>query len=141
MDNLRWIKKVLWHKWLVLFVGLKVGGISFWQLLVHDLSKLSIYEFPFYRDKFIKKNCADSDWEIAAHHHLSGNKHHWENWIYARTGQPLPMPEKYVREMVVDWMATSRELTGSWNISGWLEAEYPKMKLHSQTKVFLLGVP
>lgn len=43
------------------------------------------------------------------------------------------MPEIYVREMVVDWLGASRAYTGSWNMATWIDANGPKMRLHSKT--------
>lgn len=47
---------------------------------------------------------------------------------------PLPMPEKYVREMVADWMGASRAYTGSWDMRSWLDKNLPKMRLHPETR-------
>ena len=45
------------------------------------------------------------------------------------------MPETYVREMVADFMATSKELTGSYDIAVWLSRNGPTMLLHDETEV------
>lgn len=46
---------------------------------------------------------------------------------------PMPMPERYVREMVADWMGASRAYTGSWDMVDWLEKNLPRMDLHPVT--------
>lgn len=43
------------------------------------------------------------------------------------------MPETYVREMIADMMATSKEVTGSYDIAVWLNENGPKMRLHDET--------
>lgn len=138
MDSLRWIFKVLKHKLLVFIAGRKIG-VGFWQLLRHDLSKLSRVEFAPARNKFICKKDSE-DFLMATHHHFQRNCHHWECWIFQRNGNPLPMQEKYVREMVADWMASSYEYTGSWNIKKWVSENRPSMKFHPETEKVLDGV-
>ncbi len=47
------------------------------------------------------------------------------------------MSEHFAREMIADMMATSRQLTGSWDISKWLNENGPKMHLHDDTVVLI----
>lgn len=43
-------------------------------------------------------------------HHQHKNKHHWEYWVVDPVSkQALPMPRKYLIEMVCDWRSFSRE--------------------------------
>jgi hypothetical protein len=75
-------------------------------------------------------------------HHQNANPHHWEYWLTrsgngVKTGRGvvLKMPEKYVREMVADWMAASRAYTGSWDMTQWLrENFYEKILLHPESR-------
>jgi hypothetical protein len=126
---------VLLHKFRVFIAGRKMG-VGFWQLLRHDLSKLSRVEFAPARNKFICNKHSD-DYLLAAHNHFRKSFHHWECWIFQRTLEPFPMSEKYVREMVADWMASSYEYTGSWNIKKWVSENRPAMKLHPETEKIL----
>jgi hypothetical protein len=43
------------------------------------------------------------------------------------------MPEIYVREMIVDMHATSKQVSGSWNISKWLNKNGSKIHFHDET--------
>lgn len=137
MDNLKWFKNVLNHKRLVCMAGV-MKDVPLFQLLFHDLSKFSVKEFTEYRDKFVAKKYDEEKWEKAAEHHLSRNRHHWQYWIDKKTGQPKQMPKKYVREMVADWMATSREKTGSWCVRSWFLLNHKEMVLHPMTKQLVI---
>ena len=142
----------MFHKWHVLKAGLILGNIPLWRLIIHDLSKLYPVEFINYsRYKYGVKSKAE--WAKAWFHHLHHNPHHPEYWLLSWRGNPnfydglgesrgpfrtmLAMPETYVREMVVDFMATSKELTGSYDISRWLNQSGPEMLLHNDTKIRL----
>jgi hypothetical protein len=142
------LKSLLFHKWQVLKIGLRVGGIPLWQLVIHDWSKFTPIEFVNYsRYKYGIKN--KNEWCKAWFHHLHYNPHHPEHWLLSWRGNPefysnigenitsfvvvLPIPEVYVREMIVDFMATSKELSNSYDISRWLNKNGPLMKLHDDT--------
>jgi hypothetical protein len=70
-----------------------------------------------YRRKHEQKPFLPDDMSAAWLHHQNLNPHHWEHWI-SRSGHgnegmnvretSIPMPMKYVREMVADWMGSSR---------------------------------
>ncbi|WP_223702913.1 DUF5662 family protein [Sutcliffiella deserti] len=87
--------------------GLYIQGI------IHDWSKFSPKEFFPYAKKFFytgDKNDGDElKWQYAWLHHQHKNKHHWEYWVVnANTKHSLPMPRKYLMEMVCDWRSFSR---------------------------------
>ena len=145
-----WTLKYLWltlrHKWFVFQAGLKVGA-GLWDLITHDLSKLSLSELPAYGRQFYGP-ADDSDGFIEAWtYHQNRNKHHWEYWI-PRTGhnrcnpphpdgQPVVMPWRYVREMVADWLGASRAYDGRWpefNKWPWLVSKFRHMTLHPETR-------
>jgi len=46
----------------------------------------------------------------------------------------LPMPERYVREMVADWMGAGRAITGKWDAPAWYEQNKYKMVLHPDAR-------
>jgi len=58
---------------------------------------------------------------------------------------PLEMPEKYVKEMVADWMGAGRAITGRWECQEWYEKNKGKMILHKWTRnlveLFLRAIP
>lgn len=83
-------------------------------------------------------------------HHQNHNKHHWEYWIprtvhfqtdpSMKAGGPVPIPERYVRELLGDWMGANRAYSGSWNIEEWLTKNVNKVKLHENTLDYLKTV-
>lgn len=141
---------ILIHKWFVFKAGLIVGGIPLWRLIAHDWSKFTPIEFVNYAKYWQGKYQAIDRWAEAWLHHLHHNPHHPEYWVLSWRGDPdyydglgeslaefvtvLSMPETYVREMIADWMGASKVFTGSDDIANWLNANGPKMKLHSETK-------
>ena len=40
---------------------------------------------------------------------------------------PIPMPEKYAREMVADWAGAGRAITGKWETLEWYEKNQEKI--------------
>ena len=82
------------------------------EVINHDTSKMSQYEFTQYRANFYpteseKKNQdVKKDFAIAWEHHKEHNIHHWENWT-----QEKDNTVRYfcLVGMVVDWLAMSYE--------------------------------
>lgn len=79
--------------------------------------------------------------------HCNRNPHHWEFWVARPKSSTLafpqfrfkaaPIPMKYVREMVADWMGACRTYDGFWpDVSNWefVNKHYPDMILHDTTK-------
>jgi len=84
------------------------------DVIWHDLSKLSEYEFVQYRQYFFpapfeikSKNKFLTAWE----HHKEYNKHHWQSWIkhLETTPSDISHKEVYVVTMVIDWVAMGFE--------------------------------
>lgn len=131
---MRYALAVLRHKYFVLIAGLRLGGIPLWRLITHDWSKFHPREFATYRKRFGSKLIISrNEWRMAFLHHYSTNPHHWEHWVYW-DGNPLPMPETYVREMIADWMGASKSYAGHWDFMPWVRENIPHMKLHTTTK-------
>lgn len=98
------------HRWLVRQGCFRVG--LYWQGLTHDLSKYSPTEFRvgvkyFQGDKSpngAERN--DKGFSEAWMHHKGRNKHHYEYWTdmspVTRNYDAVPMPRKYLVEMVMD---------------------------------------
>ena len=144
--RLDYLKLALKHKYYVFRAGRKLG-LGIWQLLTHDLSKLSLAEYTHYQRWFFENKDDPEGFAYAWLHHQNSNKHHWDYWI-PRTShrigvqggydpQPMPMPEKYVREMVADWMGAGMAYTGKEDVQPWLNKNYDKMKLHPETESLL----
>lgn len=137
---------ILVHKWFVLVAGFRTN-VGLWQLLVHDLSKFSLSEFPHYARKFYGDGQNDEEFALAWLHHENYNPHHWNHWV-PRSGKfkgvPRKMPERYVREMVADWLAASRSYEGAWPTSlaewGWFQANFNNLELHDDTRALVLAV-
>jgi hypothetical protein len=44
------------------------------------------------------------------------------------------MPERYVLEMVADWMGSGRAYTGDWDMTDWLSRNLSRIKIHNKTR-------
>lgn len=122
--GLKHFKTITYHKYLVAKGCFAVG--LYRQGLLHDLSKYSPTEF-FVGMKYFQgdrsPNNAEREELGCSHswmHHKGRNKHHYEYWIdYSldpdKKGRmvPVPMPTKYVAEMVMDRIAASKVYRGS----------------------------
>ncbi len=147
MIYLKQLISILIHKWYVFLAG-RMVGVPLWRLIIHDWSKFMPVEFINY-SKWKYGVASKREWAKAWLHHFHLNPHHSEHHILSWLGNPefyddlgkhlglfitlLPMPETYVREMLADMMATSKRVTGSYNIASWLNQNGPKMHLHDDT--------
>lgn len=152
MIYLKQLKALLIHKWYVLKAGLIIGKIPLWRLLIHDWSKFTPIELFGYAGNaggYTNKE----KWAKSWLHHLHHNPHHPEHWVLSWCGNPnfydemgqdiapfvklLPMPETYVREMIADMMGTSKKVSGSWDISVWLNQNGPNIHFHDDTIILI----
>ncbi|OMF26705.1 hypothetical protein BK133_19880 [Paenibacillus sp. FSL H8-0548] len=83
------------------------------QGITHDLSKFSPAEFFPYAKKFYSGKPLNAEdeikWKYAWLRHQNKNKHHWEYWVInPNAKEALPMPKKYIIEMICDWRSFSR---------------------------------
>ena len=114
-------KTITHHKWLVLWGCFRVG--LYWQGLTHDLSKYSPTEFrngAKYYQGTRSPNAAereDKGYSEAWMHHKGRNKHHYEYWtdmsMATRRYESVPMPRKYLVEMVMDRRAACMTYEGN----------------------------
>ena len=98
----------------------RVGLI--WQGLTHDLSKYSPTEFwngARYFQGTRSPNAAereDKGYSEAWMHHKGRNRHHYEYWtdmnMKTKQYEPVPMPRKYLVEMVMDRRAACMTYQG-----------------------------
>jgi hypothetical protein len=156
---LQYLKYVLVHKYFVFVAGLKTKA-PIWLLLIHDWSKFLPSEFIPYAQYFygedlklkesyqtftfygIEENVpfgyfARDRFNVAWLYHQRRNPHHWQYWYLIQDSDPnfaIPMPEKYVREMVADWAGAGRAITGKWEVSAWYEKNKEKILLHPETR-------
>lgn len=98
------------HRWLVREGCFRIG--LYWQGLTHDLSKYSPTEFltgAKYYQGVRSPNAAEREekgYSEAWMHHKGRNRHHYEYWTdmnkVTRRYEAIPMPRKYLAEMVMD---------------------------------------
>lgn len=132
------------HKWFVFIACMKLG-VPVIQALIHDLSKFTPSEWPIYVRYFHQRRAeflagkilyAKPDFDFAWNHHQKANKHHFQHWLLIADDssiRPIPIPERYAREMVADWLGAGRAKTGSWDIQSWIQKNGPGMKFHLET--------
>ena len=145
MQPWKHFKTITKHKWLV-FQGCCQVGL-YWQGITHDLSKYSPTEFcngARYYQGIRSPNTAereDKGYSEAWIHHKGRNRHHFEYWTdlnrETRTYTAVPMPRKYLVEMVMDRRAACMTYQGDdyRNDSAvkYLERSLEKDMMHPQT--------
>lgn len=115
-------KTISYHKYLVAKGCFKVGLYK--QGILHDMSKFSPSEFlmgiRYYQGNRSPNNAEreEKGYSSAWLHHQGRNKHHYEYWVdYCTDGlpgvmAPVPMPDKYIAEMIMDRIAASKVYRG-----------------------------
>lgn len=150
--NFRPTCKFLWrttvHKWWVLRAGLRTKA-PLWRLVIHDWTKYTPAEAPHYGRRHYGAKDDILGFVKAWNNHHKTHKHHWEWYIPVtahrlspvKAGQPLPMPEWAVREMVADWLGASKAYEGFFpeTLAGWdwYHKEERSMRLHDETKALV----
>ena len=115
MQAWKHFKTITKHKLLVMQGCFQVG--LYWQGITHDLSKYTPTEFrngAKYFQGTRSPNAAereDKGYSEAWMHHKGRNRHHYEYWqdvnLVSGVYEPVPMPRKYLVEMVMDRRAAS----------------------------------
>ena len=113
-------KTITHHRWLVMLGCFHVGLVR--QGLTHDLSKYAPTEFLVgarYYQGTRSPNSAereDKGYSEAWMHHKGRNRHHYEYWTdlspVTRVYEAVPMPRKYLVEMVMDRIAACKTYQG-----------------------------
>lgn len=159
--HLSYIRSVLRHKWFV-FVECCKLGIP-WLGIIHDWSKFLPSEWLPYARYFygrypsvaeippglraqytaLTKEDIAYQFDVAWLHHQHRNKHHWQRWLLtldsARSNGkliPLPMPDRYCREMLADWRGAGRAY-GNPNTAKWYSEHREQIQLHPSTRVWI----
>lgn len=129
------------HKWYVAIECFKMG---LWlHAFTHDLSKLYPSEaraYAFHYDKRrsgkIKTKNEEEvvDFHYAWNLHQKRNPHHWNFWLIILDGEvkPLPMPEKYVKQLICDWKAVAQHKGRS--TKEYYNSAKDRMMLHEETE-------
>lgn len=135
----RWwgyLKYIVYHKWLVFLNCIKLGIP--WQGILHDIDKFRHQEFIpgaqylFGKDGKPKASLdtpSDSFLEVVKEHRRN-NAHHPLYWLL--DGEPIPMPPKYIKEMIADWVAKAKQ--NQICIIGWYQDQRDKAKLHRNSR-------
>ena len=113
-------KTITHHKILVMRGCFRVG--LYWQGLTHDLSKYSPTEFLVGAKHYQgtrSPNAAEREikgYSEAWMHHKGRNRHHYEYWTdmnpKTKTYESVPMPRKYLVEMIMDRRAACMTYQG-----------------------------
>lgn len=144
----KYLLYVIRHKWFV-FIACRYAGVSLWQSIIHDWTKFLPSEWGPYVHSFYNPDGTKKDWkargplnkqefDLAWNYHQKRNKHHWQYWLLTNDSdepkvKALPMPDKYMREMVADWMGAGRTITGRWDYIDWYAKNRDRMILHKYT--------
>ncbi len=131
---------LLRHKWYVFLAGWKLGIPVLAAL--HDNSKFRPSEWFSYVNSFYGgertpaiREAFDTAWLF----HQKRNKHHWQFWLLVQDEEEakvLPMPDRYRREMLADWIGVGRAL-GTSGVTDWYAANKHKMQLHAETRAWI----
>lgn len=143
-------KTITHHRILVCKGCFKIG--LYWQGLTHDMSKYSPTEFKVglkYYQGTRSPNNAEREakgYSSAWLHHKGRNKHHYEYWIDYSSRVPggmlpVPMPRKYIAEMIMDRIAACKVYNGD-NYTNTSALDYYKLGLdpapmHDETRKWL----
>ncbi len=134
---------IIQHKWNVGIECLKAG--LWWHAITHDLSKFRPSEFFPYARFFTRKNRTknyktsdetDMNFQSGWCLHQKRNRHHWNYWVSVTRKNEIaaiPMPMKYVRQMICDWKGMARKFGGTWWEYYWKNRD--DMILHAKTMV------
>ena len=133
------------HRMLVASGCFQIG--LYWQGLTHDLSKYSPTEFrngiKYYQGTRSPNNAEreDKGYSEAWMHHKGRNRHHFEYWTdispVSRQYEPMPIPRKYLAEMIMDRRAACMTYQGKAYTDGsalaYLEKSQERTRMHPQT--------
>lgn len=93
-----------------------------------------------FRDAYGAYNPTEDKSFRSAWIHHQRNKHHWQAWVcigdFGKC-KPVPMPRKYVREMIGDWIGAGRSYSGEADPVGWYKKNKHKMVIHPETSILI----
>lgn len=149
-NYLEYLRYIIRHKYYVFRAGRKIyPPVPYWQLIIHDWTKLLPSEFFAYCKWFYDRptehpvppnydyNLAKSEFDEAWNSHQKRNKHHWQYWLLARdSGEiiPLRMPSDYCREMLADWIGAGQAISKDNRAIDWYRKNKDKIILHKDTR-------
>lgn len=116
--------------------------------ILHDWSKFLPDEFiPYSRHKFKRDktgyykpaDTGDTDFETAFFLHVRRNKHHWQSWcvpVSLNCVMTMPIPERYMREMVADWRGAGKA-QGTPDTKVWYATHKDDLVLHLESRKWI----
>ncbi len=146
-----YFKYVCRHKWHV-FRGCMALGVPLHQAIIHDWVKyLPVEWFPyvrqFYNSDGSKRAVRDAsgaydpnkqaDAFKRAWLHHQRQPHHWQSWISIGDGGnllALPIPQRFVLEMVADWYGAGMAIGGVMDVEPWYLKNKDKIVLEDGTR-------
>jgi len=132
---------VLEHKKNVFIECLKMK--LFIHAIIHDMSKflpsefISYAKFFYETDRFSNYKISDEDninFQKGWCFHQKRNKHHWNYWVSVTRKneiRAIPMPLKYVKQMIADWNGMSRRFGSTTEL--YFNQHKDSMILHKET--------
>ena len=111
----------------------------------HDHSKWGVPEYNDYDAYFYGGNRSYEvvqNFKYAWMHHQHRNPHHWQYWVLVNDDPgegivALPMPMRYIYEMIADWWTFSWASGDLASIFSWYEAHKDYMMLHKTTRIIV----
>ncbi len=152
-NALKYIKYLIIHKYYVMVECFKRG--LYLQGITHDISKILPDEFFPYLDKFYNfkqfpdksiiygiktKETVNNAFNFAWLKHIHRNPHHWQFWILQNDNGSkncIEIPEKYIKEMIADWIGAGIAITGKNDVINWYEKNKDIIKLNADSKILL----
>ena len=147
----KYMRYLLRHKWFVFLecvrLGIPLAGV------VHDWQKFLPVEFVPYARSFYggwryseRPAWLVDDFDRAWLHHQHYGPHHWQYWLLQNddgTTKCLPMPNRYILEMIADWWGAGRAIKGKpaknndryAELRIWYEKNKEKIKLAPITRL------
>ena len=141
------------HKWYVLLAGIKIAAPLF-RLIIHDMHRfrpssmigfVTYSEFMPYVPEWTDSMCSEEALKLRHNDQYKG-KYNWQHWVLIKndgTLYPVEMPDKYVYELVADWMAHERFVAKGkdrWNPSEYYLQNRDKMIIHPNTHRLILTI-
>lgn len=138
-----YLSYIIRHKYFV-YKACRLLGVGVWQALRHDWTKFKYSEYWPYAKFFygmvkespLVQEAMSKDFDIAWNYHQKHNRHHWQYWVLIKdSGElvPLPIPDRYLREMVGDWIGTGQTL-GKPDTKAWYAENKDKIMLHPDSR-------
>lgn len=136
MKHLKYLRYVLLHKFYVMIECWKRK--LFWLGIIHDWSKFLPSEWFPYVENFYGEKPTDASLEFdrAWLHHIHWNKHHPQHWYLIQAEDDdyaLPIPYRYLVEMLCDWKGAGRA-KGTPDTIAWYQKNSTKMLLNESTR-------